>query len=353
MSEPVPAQAPVVKFDPSEAEVAKIRADIKPLVDDPDLFKTKDGYKKGHEARMVLRGIRVAIEKIRVGSNEDAQKWIRGVNAEAKRRTAPVSEYEDVLDRRQKEQDKTEEAAAVAAANAERDHIAAEAKAKADAEAAERKKAIDAEVAKLAAERAKFDAEQAEARRIAKVEDDRRRAEQVERDRIDEEDREKRRAEQKAIDDELKAQKKMLADIQAEIDEKSRLAREARERAEREAFQKEAQEKARIQAEADAERKAGEKRSMDEVVAKVAERQAKIKAEEEAAEKKRLEEAKPDVDKVRAFAVQLEDAIKVIPELKDNTAHNFMVGIVGEIDSIMKRCKEFEIPKKPRTKAAR
>lgn len=335
----------VVVFDPSEAAIATMRAEIKPLVDNPDLVRTPEGYEQTKIARRKLQKARTAIDERRLSLGADAREWVKSVNEKARILIGTITEYEDVLDSRIKAVDAEKQVAAIAAANKLREELEAKAQAERDAEEARLKAIRDAENERLAAAAADLkrqqdefvaqqqaavaarqrDQEEAAARRAAEL------AEQkAEADRV--------RAEQKAESDRLAAMQKKMDDEQAEIDrhkrtiERAEFERKAREEAQAQA-EKQAAAKAEAEAVAEAKRKAD------------ADRLALIQIEEDAAERKRLEESLPDVEKIHQYGRN----IAAIEEgtLKSVEAREFMNSMYQEVAHIAGRCTRYAASKKP------
>jgi|LSQX01.1.fsa_nt_gb hypothetical protein len=210
------------EFRISDAAIAAMAEDYLPLViagiDDAD------GFRKVHEARMVVKSKRVEVEKVRKALKEDALKYGRMVDAEAKRITALIAPIETHL----KEQEDAYNAEKERIRNAARLKAEAEARAKAEAEAArlraeqeaeserlrvERKK-IEAERAAIEAERRKIEAEQ---RRIAEAEAAKRRAEEMERAQAEAAERAKRETEERIARQAAEAKAKADAEEAARI----------------------------------------------------------------------------------------------------------------------------------------
>ncbi|MGL5095411.1 MAG: hypothetical protein ACRDD1_07475 [Planctomycetia bacterium] len=79
-------------------------------------------------------------------------------------------------------------------------------------------------------------------------------------------------------------------------------------------------------------------------------REAKRIAEEEAAESKRIEESKPDVEKIRAFASVLSGL--AMPSVQTEAAKLFMVQVNSLIRDAANQCAAFQVaPKKTSRKA--
>jgi len=91
------------KFNVTDAAIADMKEKFMPLaisgLDD------KEGIRAVHDARMLVKGKRVEVEKVRKALNEDALAWQKTVNAEAKRITGLLEPIESHLEA---EEDKIE-----------------------------------------------------------------------------------------------------------------------------------------------------------------------------------------------------------------------------------------------------
>lgn len=242
---PSVASEALAKYQPTDAAIAKLCADYMPIrVEDVD---DKAGAARAHEARMVVRGHRVAIEKTRVLLKADALRFGQAVDSEARRLTRMLEPVEAHLlaqeelvtkeaeRRKAAEQERRQEIlrsrmvelskvrSPLIVADVERMDDAAFAKALADAqaayhaaqevemaEAAQRKLELD----RLAAERAALDTER------LRVEGERR-AIEAEKVRI------AREADVKAAEERAAAKALENARLKAERDEAERVRREA------------------------------------------------------------------------------------------------------------------------------
>lgn len=270
--------APLVTYDVTEAQIAAIREECAGLAAD-----TPQGYESVRIAIGKLRTTRVAIEKRRVELKADALAFGRLVDSEARRFTTLLEQIEEplkakkaVIDdeaaRVKREADEAKVRALEAEIAANRARQEAEAKALRDAEEqrlVDERKAIEAERAALAEERRQAEADAAEARAAREA------AERVEADRLAAE-RAKLAEERRVEEERQRAEREAI--------EAERLAvAAARQKAEREEFER--------QARITAEREAVERVERERLAA--AERQA------------RLDALKPDIEKVRAFAVTI------------------------------------------------
>lgn len=285
------------RFSVSDSAIAKMAEDYLPLkingVDDAN------GLKTVHKARMVVKGLRVEVEKTRKFLKEDSVKYGRAVDAEARRITALLEPIESHLEREEEAVVIAKERARKAEEEAARAKAEAEAKAIRDAEEARIRAQREAEEARLKAEREKLDAERA--------------AMKAEQDRLD-----SIRREQQAEAAKLEAERRRIADEES-----------ARQRAiEMEKAKAEAAENARIET---------EKR-----IAREAKEAEERKAEQErraAAEAARIEEMRPDIDKVRGFGMAL--CAMDFPEVKSETGVAFMERVKSELLAIGNRCRSF------------
>lgn len=244
------------KYDPQIQKICKEARDLK-----INGLQDKKGYETVSRARKDLKQLRCSVENTRKSLNEDAQKYIKSVNAEAKRITDIIKPVETELEKKEddwteakeaEERRKREEAEARYAKRCQRlvevDGFSELAKAKelSDAEfdslvqsLADQKAIRDAERRRLEAEEAARKAEQerleAEARlkRQKEIEEEERRME-AERRKLEDERRQLEEARRKQHEE----HQMMLAE-QARI-EQERLAAEAdRKRLEREAAERE------------------------------------------------------------------------------------------------------------------
>lgn len=210
------------EFSISDAAIAKMAEDFLPLViagiDDAD------GFKKVHDARMIVKSKRVEVEKVRKALKEDALKYGRLVDGEAKR----ITELLDPIETHLKQQEDTYNAEKERIRNAARLKAEAEARAKAEAEAARLRAEHEAEAERLRIERAKIEAEraaieadcrkiEAEQRRLAEAEAARRRAEEVERAKAESAERAKRETEERIAKQAAEAKAKADAEEAARI----------------------------------------------------------------------------------------------------------------------------------------
>lgn len=324
----------------------------------------REGYKAVRESRLLVKGKRIEVERIRKSIKEDSLKFGRAVDGEAKRITALLEPIEDHLEKQEK------------AIDEEKEHI------KAEQERLEHEKvqgrmailmslgvqftgfsyvygehSITSEQLKAVSDgyfsefcgkiRAEVEAEQA---RLAEEERVKKEADEAERLRLEAIEKEKEEARRKAEEirqAELKAEEERLAKIKAEQEETARIQAEkdAAFAAEKAAFEaeKKAAEDARLKEEAEKKRL-----SEEEQARKDAEEKARAEAEEQAKrdEEARLEserqvalraahedEMRPDREKLKAYADKLEKV--AVPKIKTtecvkvlNDAHEALLKVV-------------------------
>lgn len=299
--ETAPSPAPLVKYDIDEAKLAELREKCAGLTAD-----TSKGYEEVRIAIGHLRDTRGAIERRRVELKADALAFGRLVDSEAKRITGLIAEIEDPLKLKKEAVDdekariKAEEEAVKVRA------LEAEIAANRERQEAEARAVRDAEEARLAAERERIASERQQL--------------EAERARLDEAARiERERAEAALV-----AERARLAEVEAAqriereaIEAERRAVAAERERAEREEFERQA----RVKAEED----------------------AKIKAERdrvEAAElQARIEAVKPDLEKVRAFALSIRALVP--PKVKSKKVAAFLVVVVGTLATCASNLDDF------------
>jgi chromosome segregation ATPase len=238
------------------------------------------GFQAVHQARMVVKGKRVEVEKVRKELKADALEYGRKVDAEAKRITALLEPIETHLLQQEE------------AVEAERERIRETARLKAEAEA----RAIEEE--RLAKEQAEREAEE-ELRRVQREAEEaaiRAEREKIEADRRAlEAERAAAEAERRAAQEKIDAERKALeAEQRRHAEEESLRKREI----ELEQARKEAAEQAKRDMEERIARQAAEEQARKE-----AEESARIEAAFEEAEARRKAEAlRPDREKLLAVA---------------------------------------------------
>ena len=245
----------VIKYAVTDTAIATLAERFLPLKING--VEDKDGFTAVHEARIMVKGYRVDIEKKRKELKQEALEYGKKVDTEAKRITCLLEPIEDHLI---KEED-AYNAAKEAIKNAARLRAEAEARAKAEAEAAALKAQQEAEAArlraeaeKLAAERRAMEAERRKAEEAAAAERARQKAQQ---DRIDAERRKVEEERQRLANIEAARQRDLerqriarQAAESARIETEARIKREAEEKAAREKAEAEKAEAAKIRAEA-------------------------------------------------------------------------------------------------------
>jgi hypothetical protein len=317
------AQA-VVEYNVTDAAIAKMENQYMGLtitgIDD------EDGFKAVHDARMIVKGHRVAVEKKRKELKADALAWGKKVDAEAKRIKGKLEPIESHLIAQEKivadekkrikeaEEEKQREIIqnrvdllgtfnkhlpffdVASMSNDEWDACLKSAKSEYDAE----QERFEKERLERAAEEKRISDERAELDRLREEQKKRDAAAKAEQDRIAKEQAEKEAALQ-AERDKLEAEKKAEQDRKDQEELEKRLAAEAKEKAEREV-----KEKAELE---ENERIAREK------------------------EKARQESLRPDKEKLLAFAQFLQEGI-TYPELKSPEANTIRANAAEQIFDI-------------------
>ena len=90
----------LTKFSISDSAIARLNEDFNQL----NIVNVEDieGYKRVRAARIEIKGYRVEVEKKRKELNEDALKFQRAINSEAKRITALLEPIESTLEAKEK-----------------------------------------------------------------------------------------------------------------------------------------------------------------------------------------------------------------------------------------------------------
>ena len=100
-TEPVPTEdftgKAIVRFNPAEAEIVKLKSELQPLIADPDCCRTIEGLSTVKAVLKNTTQMRGQIEKARVKYKVAALEYGRKVDAEAKRLTGLVLEIETPL----------------------------------------------------------------------------------------------------------------------------------------------------------------------------------------------------------------------------------------------------------------
>lgn len=268
---------------------------------------TPEGYDEHRVALGKLVRIRTSIEKRRVELKAESLAYGRKIDAFAKHWTGfiesietPIRQAKAIIDAAaEKARKEAAEAEAARLAEIERQRIAAEqAKLRLEREAEEaRLKAVrDAEAMQLAKEREALMVErerQAEEVRIAK-EQQRAERERVAAERKVIEDRQ--REEQARINGARQAQELAMRQEREKIDAERAAIERERQRQERDEFQRQAKAKAEQEARDRIERERQE-----------AEAKAREQAERERLEQERIAALRPDAEKVQAFAARIRE----------------------------------------------
>lgn len=283
------SKLPAVNYDISAERLAELEAECATL--DP----TK-GTKAYDEARVVLRKLvttRTAMDKKRKELKADSLAWGRLVDSEYKKWETKLLAIEEPVAAKIKAVDDAKEAA------------------RRDKEEAERK-ALEAELeAELEARRA---AERAEQERIAE-------ANRAEAARLESE-RAKLRAEQEAAEAVRREEQRKIDEAKAEIEAaKRKQEQDERERLIRIQAEKDAAERIEREQRAAAERKAAQERA-------------------EAAEKARIEAARPDVEKINAFAKTIDRV--ALPDVTTESGEAFVDHIRSVLNQLAQECAEFK-----------
>jgi len=282
----------IVNYNITDMAIAKMEADYMDLV--VAGFDDEDGFRAVHDARMVVKGHRVAVEKKRKELKADALAFGKLVDGEAKRITVMLEPIERRLTTEEEKVTKEKERLAAIDAEVERQRV----QSRVDELAKYGKQYpfsgvqfMDDQMFADMLQKAKADFE-VEQVRIQKEEADR----LAEIQRLADQ-----REEQSRIADEQRvAQEKIDAQLKAIEDAKKAEA----DRKDREDFEKKAKEDARIAAE----KAAADKIVKDALEAKEAEDRKKAEAE-------RAERMKPDKEKLISWI----ESIMSIPEPKITT----------------------------------
>jgi hypothetical protein len=163
---PAPAEGPLIRYSPTEAEIALLKQDAAGLLADPDCAATPEGYRQVAKVIAATTKARNIVERRRVELKRDALEWGRRVDAEAKRVVGLLLEVEEPLrlakakvdderDRMLQEQEEARLAALEAEQRAKREAEEARWRADRAAEAEANRK----EAERIAAERAALEEE--------------------------------------------------------------------------------------------------------------------------------------------------------------------------------------------------
>ena len=148
------SSAALVTFSVTEEQIAATKAEYARLSAD-----TPKGYEEVRIAIGRVRETRVAIEKRRVEQKAEALDFGRRVDTEAKKYTTLLLEIEDPLKAKKQAVDEERFRAREAAETAKREALEAEVRAKRDAEEAELRAKREAEEKRLATDRQELEAE--------------------------------------------------------------------------------------------------------------------------------------------------------------------------------------------------
>lgn len=296
MSDVAIHRAELARFSPSDAAIAAMASEYMPLF--VNGIKDADGLARVHEARMVVKAHRVAVEKMRVELKADALAYGRAVDGEAKRLAALLEPIETHL--------------------SEEENMVAEEKARIEQEAEDAKRAalqirLDAFAACGAVANplavASWDDRQYQLALSTAQAAARERAEQAAKAQAEAEaraaqeraDRAAETAKQQAREEALAAERESLAVIRREQEaEAARLAAERERLAEAAATQ-------RRSAELEAAKAQAAERAREETEARLAREKAQAEAarKAEVEEKAREEAERPYREKVLALADQV------------------------------------------------
>lgn len=312
--EPAAKELLPVRYTPTEAVIAELREQVADFKAD-----SPAGYKMVVAGIATARGMRTEIERTRKHLKAVAIDYGRRVDSEAARLTGMIQAIEDPLRKMRDNYDAAKERAKQEALAAERAKVEAEIAAKREAEEAKLRAEREAEEARLKAERERLAKEQAAEQERLRQEREALAKERAALKAARDAELERQRVAQAAIDAEnARVQAELESRRLAVIAEQERLARieaerVAKERAEREARERE--ERERIEAE-------------------------RLEAER-AAEAKRIEDAKPEVAKVRGYGKRLLSV--EWPPVSSDIAKEFMAKVAVDLQAVARRCIEFKV----------
>lgn len=353
-------QIGVVKYDVTDSAIAKMEAEYMQLA--IANLEDKEGFQRVHEARMVVKNHRVAVEKKRKELNADALKWQRLVNSEAKRITEKLEPIETHLFTEENRIEAEKEKIRAEKERIERERVEG-IRAKIEAlrqfavikptmtaaqitdlmdnvadiiideqifmefrEEAEKVRSETWEtLEKLEKERSEWEQEQASAKAEAERLEKQRQEQEAERKRLEaiqKEADEKARKEREALEAErrkIEAEKKALEDAK-------RAEKEKQERAE---FERRAREEAKARAEAEAKEKVEREA-----------REAAERAEMERIAKARQAAIAPDKEKLLAWTETFNDTNNPAPTLTTEEAEDILNDALGEIEIILQDVQE-------------
>lgn len=313
----------IAKYQPDEVRIAEVRAEFTELLAKLPELVAKEELAPLKDALKTIIPLRTEIERARVRFKANALEYGRKVDAEARRLTGLVRQFEDPI---QVAVGQIEQIQRIRAEEKVREQEARERQLREAEEEAQR-------VLKEAARQVE-EAERAEARRMLEID----RAE-LERVRIEqehalaairakfEEEEKQRNLQRLAEEAETKRQRAEVEAQAAQVrKELERIDREKRE----EEIRKQAAEDARLKAEKDA----AERTQREE-----------MRKRQEELDRKQAAEALPDVEKIHSFGAFLGDL--AFPNVKSGTpAAVFMAAVMDEIGAIAGRCRAYTHQKK-------
>lgn len=372
-------QTGIVKYDITDAAIAEMKDLYMGLII-VDL-KDKEQFDAVHSARMVVKGKRIDVEKTRKGLKADALAWGKKVDAEAKRIFAKLEPIETHLEKEEKKV--TDEQKRIKAEEEEKERliiqgrvdalleygvalpffeVAAMTEEEANAKILEVKAGFEAEKKRLAEEEA---ARKAEAERLEKI----RLEQEAEAERLAEAQRKidkanaKIEAEKKALEDAKKEELERKTKLRSNLLYLIGLNFDGEQYRYKDINVHWTEITTMTDVEFDAlvekikpiveQRKAEEKKRVEDEAKLAAEKAAKEKAEREAREKveaeqkakeevERQEALKPDREKLISWAESI--ASLVVPDVKDEFAQGIVINAENALatiaQNIIKQAKE-------------
>lgn len=286
----------IVKFNVADSAIAEMGAKYLPLIING--IEDKVGFQMVHAARMEVKRTRLEVEKTRKDLKADALRYSQAVDGEARRITALLEPIESHLE--------SQELAVIKA----KEKIKLEEEATKDRLAQERVDAMQLFGVSLSFMMARSMTPEAFAQAF-KIADEQHAVAEAHRKKAQEEaalEAERREIERKAEEERIAEERRKNEAAQAEIAELTRKLAEERAALEKEIRKIEAQkaEKARQEEIEQAKKEAAEKAVLEAQEKAKAEEQARLAALAQAeAERQRLEAQRPDVIKLRDFAMKL------------------------------------------------
>lgn len=320
----------VVKYSPTDAEIAKLRARYLECLPDGRQVcrfdaKTPEGYESCRLALRELVPLRTGIEARRKHLKEESLAWGRKVDAAAKSLTAQLLAIEDPIRQAKQAVDDAREAEARAIVEAEKARIAELERIAREAQEAEERRKREAEEARLAEVRRQIQAEREEMdRRLASERAEREKEESArlaERQAIEQE-RRRLAEEMRRVEIEQAEERRKIQEAKQEVE---RIERQAVLRREREEYERKAKEEAKAEAE----------RHVAEAAA-----QAERRKREEEERQREIEAAKPDMQKIRQFGEFL--AGLKPPSVAHQAAQKYLLDRMCEIDAVANKCKAYK-----------